>query len=128
MTRRLPPFGSTRVPGPTRGPASHGLAPGPAGLPGLPGLPGPRGIGAALALGVALWAAVYLGDSLVPPAPGEPRVGRWLRKLAEHPLRGSLALGLFLLAGGLPGRLGGAPRPSRGTGDRPEVEPGPKSG
>ena len=90
--------------------------------------PGPPGRVAAaltpLAIGVALWAAVHLGDALLPPGPGEARIGRWLRKLAEHPLRGSLALGL-LLAAGLPryrsGERDGAPRGREGP-------PGPSSG
>ena len=76
-------------------------------------------------LGTALWAAVSLGDSLLPPGPGEPLVGRWLRKLAEHPLRSSLALGLLLAAGwprtGPRGRF-------RSPDDHPEVESRPESG
>lgn len=105
----------------------------------------PRDVAAALAplapliplvIGVALWAAVHLGDALVPPGPGEAWMGRWLRKLAEHPLRGSLSLGLLLLAAGVPRGLGGGasgglegpPGPLEGPRAARKVESGADSG
>ena len=80
------------------------------------------------AIGAALWFAVSLLDAGVPSGPGEPLCARWLRKLAEHPLRGSLALGLLLAAGGLLRGPRGAPRPLRRPGGGPEVESEPESG
>ena len=53
---------------------------------------------AALALGPACWAVLAQLVARIPPAPGEGWGLRWLRVLAEHPLRGGLALALGLLA------------------------------
>ncbi len=49
-------------------------------------------------LGPFLWGLVALADLLVLPGAGEPLPARWARKLAEHPVRGSLALALLILA------------------------------
>ena len=51
-----------------------------------------------LLLGPFLWGLVALGDLMVLPGAGEPLLARWARKLAEHPVRGSLALALLVLA------------------------------
>ena len=51
-----------------------------------------------LLLGPFLWGLVALADLLVLPGAGEPLPARWARKLAEHPVRGSLALALLVLS------------------------------
>jgi hypothetical protein len=53
---------------------------------------------AALVLGALLWAGLAGVATWIPLVPGEAVPLRWLRKLGEHPVRGSLALGLLLLA------------------------------
>jgi len=54
---------------------------------------------------VASWVAAAAAMGLLaalspawPPAAGEGSCARWLRMLAEHPIRGTLALGLVLWA------------------------------
>ena len=50
----------------------------------------------AFGLAFGLWALVAWLTDLDPPTAGEPLGWRWLRGLAEHPLRGVLGLGLLL--------------------------------
>ena len=52
---------------------------------------------AALVIGALLWAGLTGVAAWVPLVPGEAVPLRWLRKLGEHPVRGSLALGLLVL-------------------------------
>jgi len=55
-------------------------------------------IRAAWVLGALLWAGLTGAAAWIPLAPGESVPLRWLRKLGEHPVRGTLALGLLVLA------------------------------
>jgi len=52
----------------------------------------------ALVLGGLTWMGIALVVERVHPEAGEGLCLRWLRKLVEHPIRGSLALALALLA------------------------------
>jgi len=66
---------------------------------------------AALALGALLWTVLAQVVERIPLAPGEGLALRWLRALGEHPVRGSLALALGLLAR-LPAPATASPEPS----------------
>jgi hypothetical protein len=65
---------------------------------GLRARPGGSRLIAATAWGAALALALRAGSALVDAAPGEPLVVRWLRTLADHPLRSGAALALVLWA------------------------------
>jgi hypothetical protein len=49
-----------------------------------------------IVLGIALWGAASLLVERLEPGPGELAAVRWLRVVAEHPVRGSLGLALLL--------------------------------
>ena len=49
-----------------------------------------------IALGIALWGAASLLVEGLEPGPGELAAVRWLRVVAEHPVRGSLGLALIV--------------------------------
>jgi hypothetical protein len=49
-----------------------------------------------LALGIAIWASASLLVHRIDPSPDELVPLRWLRVVAEHPVRGSLGLALLL--------------------------------
>jgi hypothetical protein len=53
-----------------------------------------------LLLAGAVVAGIRLGLELVPPDFGEPLALRWLRSVAEHPIRATLALALLGVAFG----------------------------
>jgi len=93
----------------------------PAAAPGPPGGSSPGGphrLVQNILVGVALYACIAHLDGTWPPASAEPAALRWLRKLAEHPLRVSLGLGLVL----------GALRPARRSGPWPRLPGGPIPG
>ena len=57
---------------------------------------GPRRVVQNILVGLALYACIAHLDGALPATSGEPVALRWLRKLAEHPLRVSVGLGLVL--------------------------------
>jgi hypothetical protein len=82
----------------------------------VPARPGP--LLYALLLGGLVQLAAGWGTAIEPPSAGEPLPWRWLRTLAEHPVRG--ALGSTLLVWGLLGGRGPTPGTRAGTGQRVE--------
>jgi len=67
---------------------------------------GPRRLVQNILVGAVLYACIVHLDENCPLASADPPALRWLRKLAEHPLRVSLGLGLVF----------GALRPARRSG------------
>jgi hypothetical protein len=65
-----------------------------------------------LLLALALPAAAVLACDAIRPEAGEPLWLRWLRVLADHPVRASLAAALFILAASPPA---GAEPPARSS-------------
>ena len=66
--------------------------------PSPPSAPPSARLLAALILGPVSWTVQAQLVERIPLAPGEGLLLRWLRALGEHPLRGSLALTLGMLA------------------------------
>jgi len=63
-----------------------------------------------LLLALALPAAAMLACAAIRPEPGEPAWLRWLRVLADHPVRASLAAALVILAVSPPAEAEPPPR------------------
>lgn len=58
---------------------------------------GSRSLGP-IAFGVAFGLLLHLGVGAIPASSGEPALLRWLRVLADHPVRASLAAALAIAA------------------------------
>ncbi len=64
----------------------------------LPSDPSPPARLGSIAFGIAGSVLVHFGVGLIPVASGEPILLRWLRVLADHPVRAGIAATLLVVA------------------------------